>query len=316
MNRIVTKQTEKPEIRNTSDALNEILAAIRLSASVYFQRDFSAPWAMEITGTGFAQFHIVTRGVCVVEFSGERIELSAGDILLFPHGTGHVLADEPDRTPIAGPDVMASFETDKPHFVSDGRATRVICGHYQYRMRPAHPLIEGLPDVIHLKSGFGGSRNSIKQILDLIIEETRQEGPGHEVVARRLAEVLLIYVLRAYTRSNAGHTGLVAAITDRRLSRVVVQIQRDYEKPLSLSDLARTAGMSRSGFAREFRLKTGLTPIDYLTKWRLYSAGDLLIDHDLPIAEVAAKTGYNSDIAFSRAFKREYGISPSRYRRQ
>ncbi len=303
-------------MRDKPDALNEILAGVRLGASVYFQRDFNAPWAMEIADTGYAQFHIVTRGLCVVEFSSERIELGAGDVLLFPHGTRHVLADEPGRAPVAGPDAMASFATDQPHFASGGRATRVICGHYRYRMRPAHPLIEALPDVIHLKSGFSGSRNSIKQVLDLIIEETRQGDPGGGIAAERLAEILLIFVLRAYAKSNAGQTGLMAAIADRRLSRVVVQIHRDYAKPLSLGDLARTAGMSRSGFAREFRLKTGLTPIDYLTKWRLYSAGDLLQSCDFPINQIAAKTGYSSDIAFSRAFKREYSISPSQYRRQ
>ena len=105
-------------------------------------------------------------------------------------------------------------------------------------------------------------------------------------------------------------------MVDRRLGRAVARIHQDYDKPLTLEDLAREAGMSRSSFAERFKQATGLAAIEYLSQWRMLSAGDLLVQDGISVAEVATRSGYSSDLAFARAFRRAYGVTPAEWRRQ
>ena len=298
------------------DALSALFRLIRLKSCVYFQRDFWSPWAMDIKDTGFAQFHIVTRGRCVAQLEDETLELGVGDVLLLPRGAAHVLADQEGRAAVPGPQAMASFAGAAPCFSSGERATRLICGHYAYRVEPGHPVIEELPDAILVSALDAAADEALHAVLRLLMSELAGEGPGANSVVERLSEVLLVQILRAHFAVQPQERGFYAGLADRRLARALGRIHRDAAANLSLEALAQEAGMSRSAFALHFKATTGTAPIEYLARWRMVSAADLLRSADLSLGEIAERVGYDSEIAFGRAFKRAFKVSPSQYRRR
>jgi AraC-like DNA-binding protein len=298
-----------------TDVFSEVLQHIRLTSCVYFQRDFYKPWGMRIENTGFAQFHVITRGTCVVRCDGQSHECSTGDILLFPHGLSHVLADDPKTNVVDGPVAMASFGSDDPMFSEGCSSTRVICGHYEYSSHITHPLINELPEFIHVKSmdNTGGVVNI--SILPLILSELSASYPGQSLIVERFAEILFVQTIRAFNAKSPFQVGFYAGLSNARLARAITYIHREYASPLSLSDLAAIAAMSRASFAQHFKSITGISPIEYLAKWRMIIAGNFLKTTTDSVADIAEHVGYGSEISFARAFKRAYGVTPSSYRK-
>ena len=298
-----------------SDALSDILQQIRLTSTVYFQRDFHLPWAMKIENTGFAQFHVVTRGACVVSCNGRSYDCFAGDVLLFPRGASHVLADKTGRDAVDGPEVMASFSGDEPYFAKGGTATRLVCGHYEYATMVAHPLIDDLPDLVHVSSAEGFQEAAGISVLPLVLNELVNEKPGQSLIVERFAEILLIQTLREYYKQSPQERGFYAGLANRQLARAISHIHREFSSSLTLSDLADQAAMSRSSFAKHFKQTTNISPIEYLAKWRMINAGNYLRATDYPVATVAESVGYDSAISFARAFNRQFGVTPSEFRK-
>ncbi|MBT7954301.1 MAG: AraC family transcriptional regulator [Rhodospirillaceae bacterium] len=294
------------------EVLSDVLRLLRLKSCVYFLRDFSAPWAMKMDQSPFAQFHVVVRGRCVADFHDQQIDAAAGDILHLPHGSAHSLADQAGREAVPGMRVLQ----DQELFSKGPAATQLLCGHYEYRSDIKHPLLEQLPDVIHLKSFEFSTTSGIEGVLPLLLREMNEGAPGSDVIIERLAEILLIQVLRAYLAQAKIPAGFLAAMSDTRLTRAIKLIHDHAAEKLTIDDLATAAGMSRSGFALQFKKVSEISPIAYLVKWRLWQATDLLNTTGMRLARVAEKSGYESEISFSRAFKREFGIAPGQYRRQ
>ncbi len=298
------------------DVLSDLFRLIKLKSCVYFLRDFWSPWGMQIGGTGFAQFHVVTRGQCVVEAAGTCRDVVAGDVLLFPRGDAHVLADRPGRAATPGAAVMASLRSESPCFAAGARPTELICGHFEYRGEVGHPLIAQLPGMVHVPAFDSLSPGAIDSILPLLIREMKSAGPGGTSVVERLAEVLLVQVLRLHYQANPQPKGFWAGLADPKLARAIQAVHSGCGDRLTLEGLAAAAGMSRSAFALRFKDTVGLSPIDYLTKWRMLKAGELLQRGELSLAGVAREVGYDSEISFGRAFKREFALSPGEYRRR
>ncbi len=298
------------------DILSDILRLIRLKGCVYFVRDFWSPWAMQMEGGAVAQFHVVLRGQCVVESRGRKWVGAPGDVFLFPRGETHIIADEQYRTAVRGQDFMQSLAIDDPLFAEGEEQTQLICGHYEYRTNTGHPLIEELPAVIHIKSFESYSPETINSVLPALIRELKNDRPGAAVVVEKLAEVLLVQVLRAHYEQGKRAEGFLAAMFDKRLTRALRMIHSNYREGLTLDDLAAAAGMSRSAFALQFKSTMGVAPIAYLANWRMCQANDILQLGDLTLSQVADRVGYQSDVSFSRAFKRQFGINPSAVRQE
>lgn len=297
------------------DVLSDILTRLRLRGCVYFERDFHAPWALSMADTGFAQFHVVTRGTGIVEAAGGRRDVAAGDILFFPHGQAHVLADAPGRSPADGPQFMASLATGAPMFATGRQAMRMICGHFAYRWDVPHPLVAELPEMIHLCNCDDPFSPATGPVLTLILQELDRREPGHTVLVERLAEALLIQILRAHFANGRREAGFFAGLADPRLSRAIALVHRDYSAALSVADMAASAAMSRSAFAERFSAVIRMSPAEYLTRWRMIVARDMLDGTDDPVAAIADAVGYGSDIAFTRAYRRQFGETPAATRR-
>jgi len=293
------------------EVISDIMKYVQLTGCVYFQRDFCGPWAMRMADTGFAQFHVITSGACVVEAGGTYRDVGTGDVLFFPHGGAHVLADQPGRRPVEGRDYMAALGRGTPMFTQGTSPVRIICGHYSYRGKGAHPLLDELPEMVHITAARMGGSSPTTTLLHLIMDELSHREPGCELSVERLAEVLLLQVLRVHYRAQERPVGFFAGLRDTRLNRAITRIHTDYAGPLTLADLAESAAMSRTAFAQRFSSVVRMTPIDYLQHWRMLVAQDLLTSTDRSVSEIAENVGYGSDIAFSRAYKRRFGVSPS-----
>jgi len=289
-----------------NDPLSDILDLIGVRSSVYFQKDFLAPWSMSISNTGFAQFHIIVRGNAFVTEGEETLQVSAGDIVFFPKGASHTIGDEPDRIPMRGQDVIASMEKGQEPFKEGGAATRMICGHFEYDFDYAHPLFEELPKKIIL----GGAELPKK----LIIRESSNSAPGSRVVVRRLSDSLLVTILRGYFELNKGRVGFHRGLDDKRIFKAIAAIHSSSGSQLNVDELAALAGMSRSSFLHHFKAIVGQSAGAYATRWRLLKARSELCETKNSVENIAFSAGYHSATAFSRAFHSHFGKTPTQYR--
>lgn len=297
------------------DTLSDVLNLMRLRGCVYFLRNFAAPWGMEMPSGSNAQFHMVVRGRCWLRFDDERIELASGDVVVFPRGEAHLLLDDPNSIPSPGIRVLEAHAARQPIFVGSGEKARLLCGHFEFDRAFRHPLAAELPRLIHIKGLSSEQPDWFEAVTHVLIRETGADEPGATTVVDRLAEVLFIQVLRAYLIQSRPVCGFLAAIGDGQINRALRAIHEAAGTEVTLADIAREAGMSRSNLALRFKEILGETPMDYLTRWRMLKAQELLRTSDQPLLDIAERVGYKSEAAFSRAFKRQFEQSPGTFRR-
>lgn len=297
------------------DVLSDILQLIRLEGTVYFQSDFSAPWGMTMPGSPVAQFHMVVRGQCwlYTDSLSEPMPLVGGDVVVFPHGDAHWLANSPDETRMSGRAVLQAYQNGRPLFQNSTVCTTLVCGHFGFDRELHHPLLQALPPFIHLKGSEQHADSRLDTAVSLIICETRNPQPGSAVITDRLAEVLFIQIVRTFmAQSQSG--GFLQALRDKEIGKALQIIHAQPEAPLTLAGIAQEIGMSRSTFAGRFKTIVGMTPMRYITGWRMQKARELLRDTNQPLTAVALQVGYQSQAAFIRAFQREFKQNPSAVR--
>lgn len=300
------------------DALSELLQLIRLKSSVYFKSDFGSPWGMEILEGPFAQFHIIVRGSCLLKAKGEKepVTVSAGDIVVFPFGKAHWLADDTGRELMPGKIVVSELLNKRPVFQTGKIKTTIICGHFEFERNLDHPFIESLPQIIHITDMERRELSWLEIVASLIMQETDSGKPGAGVVVNRLAEVLFIHVIRAYMmmNSNISH-GFIRALIDKKISIALKAIHDVPQQRWTLEMLAKKAGMSRTLFINRFKEMVGMPPMQYIYNWRMLKAQDLLRNDIIPLDIIAEKVGYTSMASFNRAFKKKFKKTPGVYRK-
>ncbi|MEK6155164.1 AraC family transcriptional regulator [Flavobacteriaceae bacterium 3-367] len=295
------------------DILSDILEKIRLSSVVYFKSDFSPPWGMDIPKGPFAQFHLVTQGSCLARIGGETFPLEAGDVLVFPMGGEHWLADQETSKRENGPKVVRAIMNGKPLFQGQAAATTLVCGHFDFDRTVDHPLLKELPEFIHISQDEKKELSWLQGIADLVIEEAEKKWEGSQLISNKLGEVLFVHTLRAYFNRGA-KSGFVAALQDRRIGKALREIHNAPEANWQLLSLARIAGMSRTGFSKRFKDLLGDTPLNYITHWRMLRARELLILGSQSVGEIAHAVGYSSEAAFNRVFKKRMALTPLKFR--
>ncbi|MEH6403285.1 MAG: AraC family transcriptional regulator [Sneathiella sp.] len=211
---------------------------------------------------------------------------------------------------------MASIAGGVPLFSEGDVATQLICGHYEYRGDLHHPLITQLPNIIHIKSREMAETGDLHSLVSVIIGELSAAAPGAKIIVEKLAEVILVKLLRLYLATVTQPKGFLAALNDDRLVHALNFMHGNSHENIPLEEIAQAAGMSRSSFSDRFKGVTGLSPVVYLARWRMFLACDMLRIGDLSLVQVAENIGYESEISFSRAFKRYLNVTPAEYRRQ
>ncbi|MGY6653014.1 AraC family transcriptional regulator [Amycolatopsis sp. TRM77291] len=300
------------------DVLSDVLSVVRAGRPRSALVSWQGSWAQEFSPVpGAVGFRVVVRGGCVLVPAGaEPVRLVAGDVVLLPHGRGHVLADSP-ATPPTGRACDPPAE-DRPLALADPpeSATVTLCGAYELAPEGRHPLLRDLPEVIHLDTRADGL-SGLRTIVDLLGAEAARPRLGTDAAIPALLDMLLLYALRAWFddgRTGSG-TGWARALRDPAVAAALHAIHRKPAHPWTVASLAALAGLSRAPFARRFTGLVGLPPMRYLTWWRMTTAARLLRESDAPLSSIADAVGYQSEFALAVAFKRQYEAPPGRYRR-
>ncbi|MGF1464779.1 MAG: AraC family transcriptional regulator [Sandaracinaceae bacterium] len=305
----------------TADRLTETLHHLRLSGTLYCTAELTAPWGIAIPAfDDVMMFVMVTTGELWLEVPGEDARrIGPGSLALLPRGNAHALRSDrtADLTPLHDvPVVPVSEQYETASLGGGGPCTRVTYGIHRFDHAAARRLVELLPAVLQLDAWEGGEGVEwIASTLRLVAREAQAPRPGGEIVVTRLADVLVVQMIRTWLATDQARQGWLGALRDPRLGRALAAVHRDPAAPWTLPRLAREAGMSRSAFAARFAETVGEPPMAYVTDWRMRLARSLLRDGDTSVGEIAARVGYRSDAAFGRAFKRAFGASPGRVRR-
>jgi AraC-like DNA-binding protein len=322
----------------STDVLSELLSAVRLTGSVFFDVTATSPWVAEappsakIAGnvTPGAQhaieYHVVTRGSCWISLvddnAFEPVRLVEGDIAVMPQGDPHALSSEPGMRaePVWEVHQRPADENTLPFKLTTGSGgpsdAHLLCGFFSCDVRPFNPLLGSLPRFI--RCGRGAS-NASTGLLDNFIRfattETNNKRAGSQSVLNRLSELMFVEVIRMYMDQLAeNNTGWLAGLRDPLVGRALTLLHARPARAWTLDELATEAGASRSALAERFAHLTGYPPIQYLTQWRMQLAAKQLSDTNAKVAAVAEAVGYDSEAAFSRAFKKATGRSPSEWR--
>jgi len=298
------------------DALSHILAAVRSGVPAASRSSSRAPWGVRFPKADSATVHVVLEGSCwLLPDVGEPVRLGVGDVVFTPHGDSHVLADQPD-SPVVDyrPQPSEESPVDQMRIPGGGAVTELLCAGYTFDPIRTHPLLDELPAEIHLPAQVG-RHASLRGAIELLGAELRDPRAGSSAAIPALIDVLLLFVLRAWVEEQDGDTGWARALRDPEISRALRVMHERPGESWTLESLARTAGLSRAMFAKRFRTTVGQTPLGYLTWWRMTTAARLLRESDAPLQTIADRCGYGSEFAFAKAFRREFGIAPGRYRR-
>jgi AraC-like DNA-binding protein/mannose-6-phosphate isomerase-like protein (cupin superfamily) len=309
------------ELPPPDDPLGEALHFLRMSGTFYCRSEFSAPWALELPPFEHClMFHVVTAGQCLLEVEGaEPCLLRPGDLALVPHGAGHRLASEPGVPAARLFDLPREAVSNRYEILRHGEGgapATMICALVRFDHPAAHQLIRLLPKLIRVDTWKSPEMEWIQSTLRFIAAEAQQLNAGGETVITRLADILVIQAVRAWIARDAGaQAGWLGALRDRQIGRAIAAIHRDPARNWTVASLADTVGMSRSAFSARFTQLVGEPAMRYAVRWKMQAALTRLRETEAPLAELASRLGYDSEAAFSRAFKRVMGESPGAARR-
>lgn len=313
------------------DPITDIFRTMHVTAFGQHRLEATAPWGLmqekqaeekvtpfnkENLPPDLAHFAMLSRGNCWLSVEGipEPIPLTGGDCFLLARGTSIVLRDSPRTRPRwSFREIGAKVSNNVARCGGGGAPTTIICGSFSFARASLKPITQLLPSFILIKADQARTL-ALYNTMQSLASEMGEQAPGSEVVANRLAEVLFIQILRAHIASGPERNkGWLRAIFDPQMGTVLSAIHGKVNTPWTVESLAQAAGMSRSAFAARFKKLLGQTPLEYVTEWRMQKAMQLLDQRDKKLIDVARSVGYESDAAFSKAFKRVVGANPSEY---
>lgn len=282
--------------------LETVLGAYRMRVEITADVRYCGTWFDSEPATRHGQFHLVTQGHCWV--SGEVLEeavlLQRGDLIVFPAGVRHVLSSSSDP------------QAPEPAAATDGPNTAMLCGELEFITGSHNPIFAALPRWFVVRSG--DSSAGFRQLADMLAETSRDRRWGRQLVQNKLADSLFTMAVCEYVRQAGQPRGLLAALTDARLSRALSAIHARPGEDWTIQSMAQAAGMSRTAFAELFTATVGTPPIQYLAHWRATEARRLLKNRRFSVATIAEMLGYSSEAAFRRFFKRVEGVGPGKAR--
>jgi AraC-like DNA-binding protein len=296
------------------DPLGGVLGDLRMHGTFYSRAEGTAPWGVEMPALdGCMTFHVITEGSCLLEVDGVVHTLGAGDLALVPHGRGHLLRSGPGAVITGRADLLPQDYVGEHYSVlrldGGGAATRLLCGVLEPERPGAAHLLDLLPPVLLVDAGNAARGGWLSVLLGMITDEVRHDRPGAEAVVTRLADVVVIQAIRGWLETGGTGPGWLRALRDPQVGRAVALVHRDPGAPWTLERLAHESRMSRSAFAARFTELAGEPALRYVTRWRMHLA-TVELGRGARVGEVARRLGYDSEAAFSRAYRRVTGIPP------
>jgi AraC-like DNA-binding protein len=316
------------------DALSDVLRVAHLTGGVFLHADFFAPWCMSarvapehcISALGPAShmilYHYVAEGELRVQIEGQNSEsliVGPGEVVLLPRNDLHLMGSDLSLPPVAGSDIIRPPQGNglaSIHHGGNGERTRLICGFLACASGGGNPVISTLPALLKLNVGQAGAAEWIRSTFHYAAEEIAAGRPGSGTVLAKLSELLFVEAVRRYAETlPEGQTGWLAGLRDAHVARALALLHRNVARSWTVDDLSREVGLSRSALAERFIRLIGVPPMHYLANWRMQVATQKLRETQASLAQVAETVGYESEAAFSRAFKKAFGTSPATWRR-
>ena len=257
--------------------------------------------------------YALLRGTCwlTLENGPEPLRLTGGDCVILPSGHPFRIGSDPDLPPLDATLLFADRPNGGIVRYNGGGESLIYAAHFDFDSREAEMLLSVLPPIVHIREE--DDRATLRWSLDRMMAELREPRPGGDLVVEHLAHLVLVQALRLYLAADAGQVSWLSALADPRMAVVISAIHRSPAQAWTVEAMAAEAGMSRTAFAVRFKATAGMSPIEYLTRWRMLLAASAMRSSREPIAAVAAAVGYVSESAFNNAFKRVMGSSPRRY---
>lgn len=301
------------------DVLTDVLNALELKGWLSSRTEIVAPWRFHFAASRDGIFHIFNfgGGYLYVEGESKPIPVRDGDVIVLPHGHAHTICDE--LTSPLTKSAHIDYDTHQGYevfpFEGGGPKTILLCGLFHFEHPGDSPLLRCLPPIIHILGEQGRLVQDFADIVRLIAREAASPRPGAEVILRRLTEMLFIQVIRVWIDQQAeAFGGWIAALRDQPISTALGLIHQSPEHGWKVGELADAVVLSRTAFSTRFTHLVGEPPMKYLTRWRMHKAKQLL-KNNVKVEMIAQQLGYDSEIAFRKAFKREVGMTPARYRK-
>ena len=316
-----------------ADPLSNLLRTVRLTGATFFDIVARDSWAVGsparqsilakiLPGADhLIAYHVVTAGSCFARIvGGEPIALEAGEVVVFTGGDPHVMSSSPalSADPPAADVLDIALAGQMPFRINYGDgpgSTKLVCGYLACDAQLFNPLLEALPPVIKAGDPRNGDSGWLGQFIRFAVAEVSERRPGADTVLTKLSELMFIDVLRRYIETLPPHkTGWLAGLRDPLIGKALALIHDRPAHHWTIDALAKHSGMSRTVFAERFAELVGIPSMHYVAKWRMQVASELLTGSNANLASIAADIGYESEAAFSRAFKRLFGVPPSAWR--
>lgn len=312
------------------DILSDILRDLRLESAVLSVSEYRAPWGIDKPAKTVAPYYLVVEGTGLLQVEGHTPRmLGPGDFIVLPHGTAHSLSSDAHATLTPFADVLRANGVALPwmpggrvegvnriRLGGTGALTRTINGVLTFRERQRNPLIEALPDVVHMPAAAREDPAELEQAFGALIDGIVAGRPGYETIAARRADIIFVQAIGDYIAQTAvERPGWLRGLSDAHIARALSRIHSQPGERWTLATLAAVAGLSRTVFAERFRELVGSSVMEYVTAWRMYIAAGMLTDSRSSLAQIAGEVGYESEISLSKAFRRWAGVPPGQYRR-
>ena len=314
------------------DALSDVLRVAHLTGGVFLHADFFEPWCIaarvprEHCGPALGPashliiYHYIIEGSVRIRVDGgEDHVISGGEVVLLPRNDPHLMGSDLSVPPVPGVDVVQAPKDGgllSIHHGGSGQRTRMICGFLGCDSAKGNPVISTLPPLLKLSVEQGGAAEWIRSTFQYAAEEVAAGRPGSETVLAKLSELLFVEAVRRYAETlPKSQTGWLAGLREPHVARALALLHGDITRDWSVDDLSRAVGLSRSALADRFIRLIGVPPMHYLASWRMQVAAQKLRGTSASLTQVAELVGYDSEAAFSRAFKKAFGASPATWRR-
>ena len=312
------------------DALSDALRVLRLTGAVFLDAEFTAPWCVISDPRGptspmgsspdIVFFHVLTEGRCKARLieDGQTIDFEPGDLLMLPRGSRHLLGSDLQLAPAMADSIVSPGKGDllRIEHGGGGERTRFVCGYLHCDERLCGQILDALPKMLRVPLGDGPAHAWVQSLLTAGIQESSAVRAGSATVLAKLSELLFVEALRRYIELlPEQQRGWLAALGDRFVGRALALMHERPDRDWTVDELAAAVGLSRSSLAQRFTDYLGQPPIQYLTRWRLTIAAQRLRNEKTALARIAADSGYDSEPAFNRAFKRALGTTPAAWRR-